>query len=131
MRLLQSLFRRDPDDDTGDPLDIEHVLATGLRDARAARDALQHLAIERKRLARQRKVIDAQFKRLTPKRVRLIDQSSSGNPQSESFMLTHAMREADAANQQPRSDQLAEIESRMKAVDRAETELRAYLRRVG
>lgn len=131
MEFLRRLFGDRSDDGMSDPLDVDHALAAGLRDTRAARESLRQLDGERKRLARQRKVIDAQFRRLTPGRVKLIARSNSGNPQTETYMLADAMREADAANQQARSDQLAEVESRLQAIERAEGELRAYLRRVG
>jgi hypothetical protein len=131
MRFLWRFLGKRSEGETGDPLDVDQVLATGLRDARGARAALEQLNGERRRLERQRKAVDAQFARLTPGRVRVIARSNPGNPQTEAYMLADAMREADAANQQARSDQLAEVENRLQAIDRAEKELRAYLRRVG
>ena len=114
-----------------EPLDLEQVLRQGLRDKPAARTAIASLDRERQALERQQKVVDRQFNRLTPGKLKRIAWSNSGNPQIETNMLTDAMRPADAGRQMDRSNQLAAIDNRLQAIEKVRQELNRFLKRPG
>ena len=123
-------FRRhQPSEAPGEPLDLDALLRDGLRDVPSARAVITRLDQEERALARQRKVIDRQFNRVTPGKVRRIAWSNSGNPQIETNMLVDAMREADAAQESSRANQLAAIDTRQQAIERAKRELEQFLKR--
>jgi len=125
-------FRRhQPSEAPGEPLDLDALLRDGLRDVPSARAVITRLDQEERALARQRKVIDRQFNRVTPGKVRRIAWSNSGNPQIETNMLVDAMREADAAQESSRANQLAAIDTRQQAIERAKRELEQFLKRFG
>jgi len=125
-------FRRhQPSEAPGEPLDLDALLRDGLRDVPSARAAITRLDQEERALVRQRKVIDRQFNRVTPGKVRRIAWSNSGNPQIETNMLVDAMREADAAQESSRANQLAAIDTRQQAIERAKRELEQFLKRFG
>ncbi len=114
-----------------EPVDLEQVLKQGRHDARSARDAIDRIEQERRDLERQQKVVDRQFNRLTPGKVKRVAWSNSGNPQIEANMLADAMREAEAAQEMDRANQLAAIDTRLQALANARRELEQVLRRIG
>lgn len=80
-------------------IDLERLLLEGFRDLPSARHAISRLTRERKELARQRRAVDAQFRRLTSGRVKTIVRDRSASPQMQVDMLSQAMQDANAATQ--------------------------------
>ena len=127
MRWLDRIpwFRGSPTD--GDALDIDAVLAEGLRDPASARRASALLRRERQALLRQRKDADRRSGLLTPSRVQTIIRPGYRSPGMEAYQLSRAMREASASDQAAtlRGEQLAAIEERIRAVDGALAQLKS------
>ena len=109
--------------------DIDEVFAAGLRDLSSAQQAIDQLTREEKNLRRQRRAVNGKFKRLTYGRVWLVGRSNRIDPELGSYMLSREMRDATTATQDQagvlRGEQLAEIESRIQAIDRALDQLKA------
>jgi chromosome segregation ATPase len=109
--------------------DVDEVLAASLRDSSSAQQAIDQLTREEKNLRRQRKAVNAKFKRLTHGRVWLVGRSNRIDPELGSYTLSREMRDATNATQDQagvlRGEQLAEIESRIQAIDRALDQLKA------
>jgi hypothetical protein len=108
--------------------DVDDVVAAVFRDSSSAQQSIAQLNREKKNLERQRKAVNAKFKRLTSRRVRMIGNSSRMSTEMESYSLAKAMRDASNATQDQagtlRGEQLASIESRIQAIDRALEQLK-------
>ena len=84
---MRVIFSRSQDGKlTGSPesFDIDDVVAAGLRDSSSAQQSIAQLNREKKNLERQRKAVNANFKRLTSRRVRMIGRSSPMSTDLES-----------------------------------------------
>ncbi|MGI8485568.1 MAG: hypothetical protein ACR2OU_15065 [Thermomicrobiales bacterium] len=128
MSLISWLRRDDTFDLDENAIDVEHVLAEGLRDGVSARMAIDQLKQEKRHLARQLRAVDAQFKRLTSVEVRNIGRA--GPTQLTTIQLAQAMQDQSDSSQagMQREEQIATIEARSQAVDRALLELEMFIR---
>ncbi len=132
MSLISWLRRDDTFDLDENAIDVDHVLAEGLCDGVSARMAIDQLIDqlkeEKKRLSRQLRAVDAQFKRLTSVQVRNIGRA--GPTQLTTIQLAQAMQDQSDSSQagMQREEQIAAIESRSQAVDRALLELEMFIR---
>ena len=127
MRWLDRIpgFRRASTD--GFALDLDGVFGEGLRDPASARRASAQLRRERQALLRQRKDADRRSGLLTPSRVQTVIRPGHRSPGLEAYQLSRLMREASTSDQAAafRAEQLAAIEERIRAVDRALAQLEA------
>lgn len=126
MRLL-NWFRRDEETpDTREPLDVDRLLAEGLRDRTSAREAIERLKEERTLLLRQQRAVDKQFRRSTTKDIRNMDRSG---PAVGPYQLSQAMQDTNTAGQDSaRVEQEADIARRLQAVDDGLARLRPIAR---
>lgn len=117
MRWLDWLRRDHESTDDREPLDLQLIVDEGLRDRRAARQAVARLKHERKALRRRQRAISKQFERLTPVRVRNIARSG---PAMGSYQLSQATRRTNTMSQDSeRAKQVAEISKQIQEVDTA------------
>jgi|SRR5579884_993062 len=115
---------------TSAPLDVEATLAAGLQSASAAKQAIARLKRERKATERERRALLAQAKRVAPSEVRKMARSSGGMPELAVYQVAEAMREANETGHDDtlRREQLAEVEARLDAINRAIERLDASVR---
>ena len=116
--------------ESDESLDIEKVLAEGLRDRMSAQDAISRLKRERKALEQQRKIVDRQFNRLTSGRVKLMYRGAQpGAIDMSANQLSQAMQNANsAASSSAQNGQLVSIDERIQAIDRAVAQLNGVAR---
>jgi len=126
---MRLIFWRSQNKVSPESFDIEDVVAAGLRDSSSAQQSIAQLNREKKNLERQRKAVNAKFKRLTSRRVRMIGRSSPMSTEMESYSLAKEMQEESDATQDQagtlRGEQLASIKNRIHAIDRALEQLKS------
>ena len=111
-------WRRSPGPVTSDPIDINRVIADGLRDPASARTAIKLLERERKEIDRQRKLLNRQYRQLTLGRAKGIARARVSNPAINDYMLAQSMAHAnDQGEGTTRRDAaLAALDERHRAV---------------
>lgn len=120
-------FRRNALDHSVEPVDVDQLVAAGLRDAASARPAVSELKRYRKDLVRRRKHLEKPLNQLSPANVRRI---ASSNPSIGSLQMTHELRlRDDHTENSGRMMQLAEVQRQIEQVDDAVHQLRVQIRR--
>lgn len=120
-------FRRDEANGEDDaPLDLDLPVTEGLRDPAVARSALAQLRGHRKRLLRQQRSVDKQFKR--PSTVNIRNMGRSG-PQMGAYQLSQSLQDMNNASlDSARAEQEADIERRLKSTEEAIAQLKSAAR---
>lgn len=115
---------------TSGSFDIEATMADGLHDVPSARRAIGRLKRERKAVERERHTLLARAKRVAPAQVRKMARSSPDMRELAVYQVAEAMREANVESHDDalRQEQLAAVEGRLDAINRAVAHLDAYVR---
>lgn len=125
MRWLDRFRRHHPPEIMLAPLDLPGILEEGLRDIPSAQEAITRLIQEQQNLTRQQRVIEKQFKQLSPVRIRNMARSG---PALGSYELSQAMDDANIANQDSAiGEQVVTIENRRREIDLTIRTLRRYI----
>lgn len=111
-------------------LDVEATLAAGPRNEAAAEQAIGRLKRERKAVERERRALHAQSKGVRPKQARTMVRSSPDMPELAVYEVSQAMHEANQPSHADtqRREQLAAVEARLEAINRALAQLDASIR---
>lgn len=126
MRWLDRFRRHHPPEIVLAPLDLPGILEEGLRDVSSAQQAIARLIQEQENLTRQQRVIEKQFKQISPVRIRNMARSG---PALGSYQLSQAMDDANIANQDSAiGEQVATIENRRREINHTLRSLRGYIR---
>jgi hypothetical protein len=133
MRWL-NLFRRNRSNDLPDEsLNLDGLLAEGLKGKASARNAISRLNREREAIIRTQRVLIGGSGNLTPGKVKSIYRAASASPTSDlaSMQLSQAMQDANASSRSglDASAQLAMLDERLAAIDRTRAQLFAAIDR--
>ncbi|MGH2549323.1 MAG: hypothetical protein ACRDHN_08025 [Thermomicrobiales bacterium] len=134
MRWL-NLFRRNRSNDLpAESLNLDGLLAEGLKDRPSAKRAIARLNREREAIIRSQRALIGGSKTLTPGNVKNIYRASSaaGSSDLASLHLSQAMQDANEGGRSGlnASGQLAMLDDRLAAIDRTRSQLYAAIDRI-
>lgn len=108
-------------------LNIDGVVAAGLRDESAAYQAIKQLQRERKLIEREQRAIHAKIRHVDPRQMRGIAISDAASPELAAYQIGETMRDANESAAS-RDEQLAALDERLELISKALDRLYAYLR---
>jgi hypothetical protein len=115
-------------DGAPEPLNLDGLLAEGLRDRVAARKAIALLDRERTAIRNAQRTLEKQSKALTSSAVRGIVRGP-GVAELQAQQLTQAMQQTNDAGGS--SSQTVALDERLAAINRTRSQLTSYLDRLG
>jgi hypothetical protein len=127
MSWVRRALGRTSDDALSEPLNLDGLLAEGLRDRAAAKRAIALLDRERKAIVRAQRTLEKQSKTLTSGTVRGIIRGP-GIAELQAQHLTQAMQQANDAGGS--LSQSVALDERLAAIDRTRSQLYSYLNRL-
>lgn len=108
-------------------LNVDGVVAAGMRDRSAAYQAIRQLQRERKLVEREQRAIHAKSRHVDSRLMRGIVVSDSAAPELAASQISEAMRDANESAAS-RDDQAAALDERLEMISGALDRLYAYLR---
>ena len=130
MEWLRRMFGRDMAEAASEPLNLDGILAEGLRDRAAARKAIDRLNHERTAILKSQRALEKRSNALSSRTVKGIIRGP-GLPELRAQQLSQAMRQAnDPGSGLNSSAQLVALEERLAAIDRVRAQLYAVLDRL-
>lgn len=126
MRWLRQLFRREDVSPLDELLNLDGLLARGLRDRASARKAIEQLNRERKAILKLQRTLEKRSRAMGPGAIKTVIRTG-GVADLQSQQLSQAMQQANNPNSGLNSSQIAALEERLAAVDRIRSQLYAYL----
>lgn len=127
-------FARRRSDDAVEPLNIDAVVAAGMRDKTAARQAIVALDRERARVLRTQRVLVKQSSVVSPGKARMIGRSAFSTATGMVQVGTELRQANEAAASTTGlnvSEQLRAIEERLEAVANARVQLISVVESIG